>query len=151
VSAANPSSDGKKVTLTVNGLQANRVVQIRLSNLKSATGESPYATDAYCTVNAFGPGEQIPVGLPAKASAVRSAPWIIRNLGSEALVRPPLEGPYTLRILSPDGRTLGNHAATRGDSGWENRLSLGDLRSGTLLLLEARNAEGSSLSKWIVP
>lgn len=151
ISSVTPSADGRKVTLTVAGLLTNRVVQIKLVNMKSRDGETPYAVDGYYTLNAFGPG-QAPTAIPNSASrTARKSPWDIRSLGHDALVRPPLDGAFTLRVITPDGRVRGTYAAIRGGEGWECRLPLHGIRSGSLLLLEARNAHGNSMTKWISP
>jgi glucose/arabinose dehydrogenase len=151
VSGAAVSADGKRVTLTVAGLQTGRVLQIRLQDLKSKDGESPYATDGYYTLNAFGPGEQIPVSMDGGAARAPSPAWGIRSSGTEAQIRPPLAGPFTLRLLSLDGKIEGTYASRRDGETWACRLPLSGLRGRSLLILEARGAGGLSRVKWMVP
>lgn len=154
VSSASLSSDGRKVLLNITGLQTGRVVQLKLVNMKSATGETPFAVDAYYTLNSFGPGQAMPMD-PVNAAPGRTpsaaASWSIRSLGTEALVHPPLAGPFTLRVLTSDGRTLGAYESLKRGTAWECRLPLAGLRAGSLLLLEARGARGSARAKWIIP
>ncbi len=151
VGTVTPSADGLKVNLTVTGLQTNHVVQIKLVNMKSKDGETPYGVDGYYTLNAFGPGQEPSVQVKSALPLARSLPWDIRNLGRDARVRPPWVGAFTLRVLLPDGRVLGTYAATNGAEGWECRLPLSAFESGRLLFLEANGAEGHALTKWISP
>jgi glucose/arabinose dehydrogenase len=156
VSKVTLSADGKKALLDITGLQAGRVVQIKLVNMKSATGEAPFAVDAYYTLNSFGPGTAMPAvpvsTAPGRSSfSVQRGPWALRNLGSEALVRPPLAEAFTLRILSPEGRVLGTYASRQEGGAWECRVPLAGLRDGRVVLLEARGARGTVRTKWILP
>jgi glucose/arabinose dehydrogenase len=150
VTAAALSADGRRVTLSISGLQTNRVVQVKLANLKSKEGESPYAVDGYYTLNAFGPGTP-PVGVGEAASGARGGAWSIQGRGMEAVVRPKLAGPFTLRVLTPDGRVRGTFPSRREGAEWECPLPLQGLRGQGLLILEAQGARGTSRTKWMAP
>lgn len=143
------SADGRKATLDLAGLAAGRVVHLKLEGLLSKAGEQPYAVDAFCTLNAFGPADApvITGNLPARADA----PWTYRFQGTEAWARPPLDGPFTLRLLAPDGRELGRSAARRDAEGWLAPVPPGGGEGAGVLLLEARNAREAARAKWIRP
>lgn len=156
ITGASLSPDGKRVTLAVSGLQTKRVLQIKLVNLRSAAGDTPYATDGWYTLNAFGPGEQLSTGVGGGAAAMAGespVSWGIRTFGNEAQVRPPMAGPFTLRLLSVDGRILGTYSSRLDGGIWECRLPLTGAGTGSknLLFLEARGAQGSSRTRWIAP
>ncbi|MCI4043684.1 family 16 glycoside hydrolase [Streptomyces sp. TRM75563] len=60
VSAATLSEDGRKVTLTIPGLKANRVVHVRSPRpFSSADGTELWSTEAWYTLNSL-PGDQPP-------------------------------------------------------------------------------------------
>lgn len=86
VAAARLSPDGTRVVLELTGLKTGHVLFLRLKDVKSKSGETPWATDAYYTLNAFGPAEGA-VGLAGKPP--------------RAL---PHRGSHPIRAVSADGR-----------------------------------------------
>lgn len=86
VASVRLSPDGLRAVLELTGLKTGHVLSLRLKDVKSKSGEIPWATDAYYTLNAFGPADAT-VGLSAKpAGAI------------------PRRGFDPIRAVSADGR-----------------------------------------------
>lgn len=121
----------KKVYLEVTGLTAGYVVYIRLVDLKSATGGSPWSTEAWYTLNAFGSGE-IFSGTTALAAPGASASHALSldRVGSETGFRIESPGPYLLRITDARGARI---AEFRGQGSGRRALIPGSLAPGRYL------------------
>lgn len=100
------SGDGRKATLTIAGLTPGYVVRIRLAGLKSKAGETPWAVDAYYTLNAIGPAE-VPVAIAtgAQTRASRKAASGMTFGGAGMAARTP-RGFSRIQAVSADGRVL---------------------------------------------
>lgn len=57
VQAATLKPDGKTVVLTIGGLSEKYLVHLKLLGLKSAGGQNPWGSEAWLTLNRFGPGK----------------------------------------------------------------------------------------------
>jgi hypothetical protein len=57
VQSATVMPDGKTVEVTIAGLKTDYSVHITLNGVKSTTGESPWGSQTWFTLNAFGPGQ----------------------------------------------------------------------------------------------
>jgi hypothetical protein len=102
------SADGRKATLDIAGLKTGHVVRIRLSGLKSKSGEAPWGVDAHYTLNAFGPAD-VPVAIATGAknpsARARSVPGMRLRGGVMAAEIERARFPE-VRSISADGRVL---------------------------------------------
>lgn len=105
VKSAQVAADGKKVLLEITGLQAGKVVYFRLPGLRSQAGDSLWSTEAWYTLNAFGPGQDPPTALDSRAQASGGGLLQVKDLGTGNWeVRVPFAGAYTLGIWDMQGR-----------------------------------------------
>lgn len=137
------SPDRRKVFLALDGLVPSvptqmRVVYIRLNDYKSSTNDTPWNTEAWYTLNAFGTGnpfDPVPLmrgdGQGASRGVVR---W--RAQGDQLLVRVEAQGAYVLKLRDLRGSAL---AEARGHGPGEHRLGLQGAAA-RLVILEARGA-----------
>jgi hypothetical protein len=85
VTAATVSADGRKVTLTVPGLQAGRVVYLRSPRpFTSNTGQQLWSTEAWYTLNAI-PGVVPPVNLALGKPATADSSCNVREGAPKAV------------------------------------------------------------------
>ncbi len=103
VRQADLSADGMSVSLNIPGLKPNRVVHIQLrADLRSATGEAPWAYETWYTLNAI-PGADA-VARPPLASP---APFTVAaGPRGGVAVRVTLMRPFEIRIRNLKGREV---------------------------------------------
>jgi cytochrome c len=89
VSAAAVSSDRKKVTVTVSGLQDKGYVHhFKLSGVTSSDGQGLWGDEAWYTLNNFGPGEDVSTATLENAAARGANPFeVSRGAGGEVNLR----------------------------------------------------------------
>jgi hypothetical protein len=148
VNSATLSADKMKVTLNIGGMKAGNVVYFKLSNIKSATGESLWSGEAEYTQNAFGPGS--PVVVDAKPSPQQrsaafrfSARPVAGGRWSLSVAEP---GTFSLEILDLNGRVLESQKA----SGPGEIATQGAYGSG-LVLARVRDSKGAVSSRILSP
>jgi hypothetical protein len=108
------SPDRRKVFLALDSLVAStptqmRVVQIRLNNYKSSTGDNPWNTETWYTLNALGTGTpfDLPVALRTPLSespAAGEVRWIVRQ--GNLHVRTPAAAGAIVRLRGVNGALL---------------------------------------------
>lgn len=138
------SPDRRKVFLALDSLVPStptqmRVVYIRLNNYKSSTDDTPWNTETWYTLNAFGTGNPFDEPKPLALSAGNGvAPGNIRwrMQGGHVLVRIEAQGAHVLRLRDLRGATL---SETRGSGPGEYRLGLQG-SAARLAVLEARGS-----------
>lgn len=97
VGGAQLSADGLKATLTIPGLKARNVVHIRLNNVQSASGKNLWSSEAWYTLNAFGPGTDVEEPATSIASAREAM------TGPRVEVMPGLPGQGALIAVASPG------------------------------------------------
>lgn len=104
VTTATLSADKKKVVLKVTGLKTKTSVNIQFTNLKSASGNTIWANQAWYTLNAFGPGVDAPEPSVPVMQAKAEKPF--RSLVSQngRLHLPAFVGSATLEVLDITGK-----------------------------------------------
>ena len=120
----------KRVYLEINGLTAGEyIVYVRLNGLKSATGTSPWSTEAWYTLNAFGTGEPFSnpiVGLESEGKI--PADLTLARTGGEMSFRVAATAGYELKILDSRGVQVARFAGKAGTG--SHSLSLKGLAPG---------------------
>lgn len=153
VSAAALSADGKKVALTLSGLKEKFVVSITMSNIKSATGESPWTNIGYYTCNKFGPGADHTLGSGVPISArpeERARGWSVRAGAPGTLsVQAPGRGNFFFSLSDARGRAIARGAGTAGQAG--KTLDLGEGAGGGVFFWEGKGPTGSARGKLVLP
>jgi hypothetical protein len=136
----------KKVYLEIPGLVKDEVVYIRLLGLKSSTGGSPWSTEAWYTLNAFGSGEPFqtdPVSIATAApGALPAGALSVGRAGGSARFRVETAGAYALEVRDMRGAVAARFNG-RGAGTWE--LPLAGMASG--LYVASLHAEGGVLAK----
>lgn len=88
------SPDRKKAILTIDGLKTGYVVHIRLSGVQSQAGRTSWSTEAWYTLNNFGPGDP-PVAIHPRTEARGSLPGSLIDSrilpGNRLLIQSPEE------------------------------------------------------------
>ncbi|MEO6097393.1 MAG: hypothetical protein ABIW76_17790, partial [Fibrobacteria bacterium] len=147
VSTAKLSADQKKVTLTLSGMKLKDVIYIKLSNVLSVTGNlAPWSTEAWYTMNAFGPATPATSVSPSTALDHRPAKFNVQTLADgKVSLQIASVGTFTLEIRDPGGRLL------------ESRTGVGPTEMSTsvphragLLLVSVKDAGGTA-SKVVAP
>jgi hypothetical protein len=124
---------GRRVYLEIVGLQTGYLVHIRLNGLKSAAGATPWSTEAWYTLNAFGSGK--PFDPPTAARPKAFGPG----------VRPD---PVSLRVfragpaLVMEVEAVGPWVARRFDAHGAREEEIGGRGNGRVTLNEAREPGG---------
>jgi hypothetical protein len=147
VSKATLSADKKKVTLEIAGMKQKDVIYFKLSNVMSATGNlAPWSTEAWYTVNAFGPATPTTSVAPSVAAERKLPTFNARALADgKVAFHVASAGRFTLEIRDPAGRLL----ETRTGVGPMEITSSAAHRTG-LLLVSVKDASGTA-SKMVAP
>jgi hypothetical protein len=140
------SDDGMRVHIKVNKLTTDRVVYFKVAGIKSATGQTPYDSEAWYTLNltsdkVWNPAAGLVVPHPVGKAAF-PAYLHCRAVGSGLLeVSSDWPGPYTLGLHSWDGTLI--REITVSGSGPQLLASHGKAQ-GLYLLVMRRGSESYS-------
>jgi hypothetical protein len=108
VNSATVSTDRLKVVLNISNMQEGYLIYIMLDGLQSETGQTPFAHEAWYTLNAFGPGTDPEVvgvregieNTPDRDISIGRAP------GGKVLVDLAFSAPYHLELLDLKGKRV---------------------------------------------
>ncbi len=112
VSSATVQSDRSKVVVTINGLTLHWIYYLRwLDAIKSEQNETLWGTEAWYTLNAFGPATAPTVGLRNNA-APAAHPFIANRSASGLRVQVLFQSsvPYRAQITDVRGKLIAEHA-----------------------------------------
>ncbi len=110
VKSVQVNADRSKAYLEIAGLEKGNVVYIRLAGVKSGGGESPWATEGWYTLNAFGSGNPFdpPTPITNTLAADHKQASIFRIVRGESgvLADVNLKSAYEVKLLDLNGRML---------------------------------------------
>jgi hypothetical protein len=148
VSETAVSADGRRVYLKMAGLVRDRVVHLKHSGMKSASGAAPWNDEAWFTHNEVSTREWSPAPsslMPPPPAVSRYAKGISSRVTGRGNLAVSLgaPGPWTAALVAPDGAV----AARRWGAGPARfELSAGAARTG-LFLLRVRLEDGEVVRK----
>jgi glucose/arabinose dehydrogenase len=151
VSSAAVSADKMKVTLTISGLQAGRVVKFNFSGITAEDGGTLFTTFALYTLSKFGPGTDYKYQATTSAAASRKieAGWKLVSGKSGATVRflGDVASPKDIAVYDLRGA---KRLELRRVTGSEVRLETSGLLPG-MYLVRVQGANATAAGTLMVP